>query len=235
MSAIHRGLTVTVIVKEEKLNEINLLLEEYNLHAKNNREDYRIHMPTTFFISWLTLPSQLYAEKEMLPARIILLTSYVGNKKRHLNELVAFLGSKLKAVFVFSEEFKSTANDNEGLVKFLNQKSIFNTFYSGFKFIKTQDVKKELDLRNKVFDYLHANREEPGFSQQNPEKIKVQIENFVKSDDTAKWAINGLKSLKRDKFNMLTPLYIFGLVMTTSIILLILSIFWNHHSFFGLD
>jgi hypothetical protein len=225
MSAIHRGLTVTVIVKEEKLSEINTLLEEYNQQAKNNQAEYRTYMPSTFFISWLTLPSQVYAEKEKLPARIVLLTSYVGNKKRHLKEMAGFLESQLKTVFAHSEEFKSTANDNEGLVKFLNQKSIFNTFYSGFKFIQTQDVKKELDLRNKVFDFINAKREEPGFSQQNPEEIKEQIEDFVKTEEATKWATGGLKSLKMDKFNMLTPLFIFGLVMATSIIFLILSIF----------
>lgn len=225
MSAIHRGLTVTVIVKEEKLDEINALLEKYNQEAKNNLEDYRINMPTTFFISWLTLPCQIYADKEKLPARIILLTSYVGSKTNHLNELSGFLGEKLKVVFALSEEFKPTTDDQRSLVKFLNRKSVFNTFYSGFKFIQTNEVKKELDLRNRVFDFINAKREEPGFSQQNPEEIKEQIESFVKTEPATKWATVGLKSLKTDKFNMLTPLFIFGLIMVTSIIFLILSIF----------
>lgn len=225
MSAIHRGLTVTVIVKEEKLNEINMLLEEYNQHAKNNPEDYRTNMPSTFFISWLTLPAQQYAAKEMLPARIIFLTSYAGNKKGHLNEIAGFLESQLKAVFAFSEEYKPSVNDKRGLVKFLNQKSIFNTFYSGFKFIQTQEVNKELDLRNRVFDFLNTKREEPGFSNQTPEEIKAQIEDFVENNNATKWAKVGLKNLKADKFNMLTPLYIFGLVMAVSIIFLLLSIF----------
>src|SRR5690554_6690434 len=105
MSTIHRGLTVTVSVAEEKLNEINKLLEGFRQELKAKQQLYKEKMPSTFFISWLTLPAQWYAAKELLPARIILLTSYVGSKSSHIEELATFLSPQLKSVFSLSEEY----------------------------------------------------------------------------------------------------------------------------------
>src|SRR5690606_32038439 len=102
MSTIHKGLTVTVSVAEEKIHEINGILEGFRENLKFNHNIYRDRLPSTFFISWLTLPAQIYAQKERLPARILLLTSYVGKRNNHLQELAHFFSVQLKLVFAFS-------------------------------------------------------------------------------------------------------------------------------------
>src|SRR5690606_32635854 len=138
MSTIHRGLTVTVTVAQEKLEEVNVLLESLREELVTRRRLYQEKIPSTFFISWLTLPAQKYAAEELLPARIILLTSYVGRRNNHIQELAVFLSDQIDKVFSFSEEYPAGEMDEQSIVRFLKRKSIPQTFYSGFKFIISQ-------------------------------------------------------------------------------------------------
>src|SRR5690554_166374 len=121
MSTVHRGLTITVSVAEEKLEEISELLEGFREELATNRQLYKVKMPSTFFISWLTLPAQWYAAKERLPARIILLTSFAGKRSSHIQELANFLFDQLKAVFSFSHEYPSDDMDEQLMIRFLKK------------------------------------------------------------------------------------------------------------------
>jgi hypothetical protein len=225
MSTIHKGLTVTVSVAEERLNEINALLEGFREKLNSEQELYREKMPSIFFISWLTLPAQWYAEKERLPARILLLTSYVGSRNAHIEEMAAFLSDQLIKVFGYSEEFPAGKIDHQALVGFLKRKIIRQTFYSGFKFIGTGDVPKEKHLKTAIFDYLTFQKQDPAFGQLSPQQIKKKIEAYVKSQPELNWTSQGNKGGKLNKIKMLLPLFVFGLVLLTSLVCLVLLIF----------
>ncbi len=225
MSTIHRGLTVTVVVEEQMLEEINALLMEFNQHAKNNQAQYRENMPSTYFISWLTLPKQVYAKGVILPARILLMTSFVGNKKQHILELANFLGQRIQAVFEYSEEFPPTVSNLADLISFIRKKTVFQAFYSGFKFIPPQEVSREQKIKERVFEYLDQKREYPGFTNLSPAKIKTEIEDFIKKQVEFGWVRQGTESKKIDTFSMLLPLGVFLFLMGCSLICLILSIF----------
>lgn len=227
MSTIHRGLTVTVVVGEEKLEEVNLLLHEFNQHAKTYQTEYREHMPSTYFISWLTLPAQVYAEKVNLPVRILLMTSYVGSKKQHILELVNFLGQRLQAVFELSEEFSPSAASMDDLASFIRRKTVFQAYYSGFKFIPSEDVAREQAIKSSVFDFLESQRENADFQSRSPAAVKLDIERFVSEQEEFEWVQAGLRGTKMDKFRMLFPLGIFLLVMATSLVSLVLSFFMD--------
>lgn len=228
MSTIHRGLTITVVVEEGKLEEINVLLHEFNQHAKTYQVEYREQMPSTYFISWLTLPAQVYANRVRLPARILLMTSYVGSKKQHILELVNFLGQRLQAVFELSLEFSPSNTSLDKLVSFIRRKTVFQAFYSGFKFIPTQDVMREQEIKSSVFEFLEKRRQNADFSEKSPTAIKRDIESYIKEQDEFSWARAGLKNRKTDKIRMLFPLGIFLLVLATSLVCLILSLFIGH-------
>ena len=228
MSTIHRGLTITVVVEEGKLEEINVLLHEFNQHAKTYQVEYREQMPSTYFISWLTLPAQVYANRVRLPARILLMTSYVGSKKQHILELVNFLGQRLQAVFELSLEFSPSNTSLDKLVSFIRRKTVFQAFYSGFKFIPTQDVMREQEIKSSVFEFLGKRRQNADFSEKSPTAIKRDIESYIKEQDEFSWARAGLKNRKTDKIRMLFPLGIFLLVLATSLVCLILSLFIGH-------
>lgn len=228
MSTIHRGLTVTVVVEEEKMGEVNLLLHEFNQHAKAYQTEYREHMPSTYFISWLTLPEQVYAEKVKLPARILLMTSFVGSKKNHILELVNFLGHRLQAVFELSKEFSPSIANLDDLRAFISRKTVFQAFYSGFKFIPTEDVMREQKIKSSVFDFLESQRENVDFQKSSPAEIKSDIESFIRSQDEFGWARAGLTDKMVDKVRMLFPLGMFLLVMATSLVCLILSFFIDY-------
>jgi len=227
MSTIHRGLTVTVTVAQEKLEEVNVLLESLREELVTRRRLYQEKIPSTFFISWLTLPAQKYAAEELLPARIILLTSYVGRRNNHIQELAVFLSDQIDKVFSFSEEYPAGEMDEQSIVRFLKRKSIPQTFYSGFKFIRTEDVAHERLLKAAIFDFLTRQKQEAGFVQQSPLQIKEKIEAFVNSRDDLREASKRISSLQKDKVAMLVPLGIFGVVMLTSLVFLVLGIFWD--------
>lgn len=228
MSTIHRGLTVTVVVEEEKLEEVNILLHEFNQHAKTYQAEYREHMPSTYFISWLTLPVQVYADKVKLPARILLMSSYVGHKGQHISELVNFLGHRLQAVFELSKEFSSSIANMDDLAAFIRKKTVFQAYYSGFKFIPTQDVFREQEIKSRVFEFLDLKRGSPEFSDLPPAAVKADIERFIKDRVEFSWTLDGLRDKKADKFRMLFPLGVFILVMATSLVCLMLSFFLDH-------
>jgi hypothetical protein len=228
MSTIHRGLTVTVVVEEEKLEDINLLLDEFNQHAKTYQAEYRENMPSTYFISWLTLPAQIYAEEVKLPARILLMTSYVGNRKQHILELVSFLGHRLQAVFELSKEFSPSIANLDDLAVFIRRKTVFQAFYSGFKFIPTYDVGRERELKSRVLDFLEMRRGDAGFTGKSPRLIRKEIECFVKDQPEFDWTHKTIRRKQADKGRMLYPLGFFLLLMATSVICLILSFFIDH-------
>ncbi|MDZ7693568.1 MAG: hypothetical protein U5K69_21030 [Balneolaceae bacterium] len=64
MSTVHKGLTITVTLDEEKIPYVNGLLFEYRKDLNIYQEKYNKSLPGTFFISWLTLPVQTYSGKD---------------------------------------------------------------------------------------------------------------------------------------------------------------------------
>ncbi|WP_339924943.1 peroxidase [uncultured Cyclobacterium sp.] len=227
MSTIHRGLTLTVTINEDKLSNVNALLFQFRNDLKTNRDQFEKSLPSTFFISWLTLPSQIYDEKEQLPARIILMTSYVGDKQNHLNELVNFLAPQLKQVFGESHEFPENYEGNADMLRFLNKKTVANTFYSGFKFISTTDVAKEKELKSAVWEHAQQLNTSKDASQLTPAKIKREIEDFVANNAALNWAVEEIPFARKNKIQMLLPLVLLGLVMASSIICIVLSFFMD--------
>ncbi|WP_291373440.1 peroxidase [Cyclobacterium sp.] len=223
MSTVHKGLTITVTLDEEKIPYVNGLLFEYRKDLSIYQEKYHKSLPSTFFISWLTLPAQTYAGKEKLPARIILMSSYVGSKSSHIQELATFLGPQIKQVLSQSREYPKNDLDKPGLVSFLKRKSIPNTFYSGFKFISTTEVDKEKKLKAEVWKYAQglADQGDPS----SPKEVKEKIENFVKNHPQLVWASKKIPYGLSNKVHMLWPLALFGLVMLTSLVSIVLCFF----------
>ncbi|MEX2569309.1 MAG: peroxidase [Cyclobacteriaceae bacterium] len=227
MSTIHRGLTITVTLEENNIPAVNALLLQYRKDLSAEWEDYHQQLPGTFFISWLTLPSQMYADKEKLPARIVLMTSYTGKKNKHLRELAGFLGEKLTEIFKFSPEFPEDTLSFQALFRFLKQKSIPNTFYSGFKFIGAGDVENEKSLKKEILDHFSPLSKEGDLSGLSENAIKEKIENYVLQNPNLNWAKHRVKNKRRNKLAMLFPLILFGMVMLTSIVSLILCLFMD--------
>ncbi|SHN10260.1 hypothetical protein SAMN04488057_106242 [Cyclobacterium lianum] len=223
MSTIHKGLTVTVTLDEEKISYVNGLLMEYRKDLKIYQEKFSTSLRGTFFLSWLTLPAQVYAEKEKLPARILLMSSYVGSQSSHLRELASFLGPQLKQVFGQSREYPEKELDESGLVDFLKAKSIPNTFYSGFKFISTEDVNREKSLKAEVWQYGQGL--DGAGKRTSPREIKEKIETFVRNQPQLAWAAKKIPYGLSNKIQMLWPLALFGLIMLASLISLILCLF----------
>src|SRR5690606_40390498 len=210
---------------QEKLEEVNVLLESLREELVTRRRLYQEKIPSTFFISWLTLPAQKYAAEELLPARIILLTSYVGRRNNHIQELAVFLSDQIDKVISFREEYPAGEMDEQSIVRCIKRKSIPQTFYSGFKFIRTDDVAHERLLKAAIFDFLTRQKQEAGFVQQSPLQIKEKIEAFVNSRDDLREAFKMMTMLQSDKLAMFVSMLIFVLVMFTCVVFCVLGIF----------
>ncbi|WP_245189486.1 peroxidase [Lunatimonas salinarum] len=225
MSRIHRGLTVTVKIAEEQIDAASLLLEQLNRELRESKSIYQKEIPSVLFLSWLVLPTQVYAGEERLPARILLMTSYVGNHKNHLRELARCFSTKMQQVFSLSDEFPADANVD--LVAFLRKKSIPNTFYAGFKFVATQDIDQEAQLKEEVFNHLTNRSRAVDLASRSPSEMKQLIEDFVKDHPKLQWARQGIPGVRWDRIRMLFPLGLFVLLMSSSLISLILRFFMD--------
>lgn len=223
MSRIHRGLTVTVTLAEERVDAAALLLEQLNGELKENRAAIRQKIPTVLFLSWLVLPTQEYAGSEKLPARILLMTSYVGNRNHHLRELAACFPAMMQQVFSLSDQYPPDGKVD--LVAFLRKNAIPNTFYSGFKFVGSQDIEQEARLKEEVFKHLTKRSQEVDLSSKSPAEIKRLIEDYVTGHPGFQWARSGIAGLRWDKIRMLLPLGLFALLMASSLVSLILRFF----------
>ncbi|WP_114751069.1 peroxidase [Pleomorphovibrio marinus] len=222
MSLIHRGLTLSFKVEENHLEQVNELLEAFNRQQPSKES-----LPDTFFISWLGVPPQVYAEKEKLPARILLMSSYVGSKRKHLQVLVEAIGEELRQVLAFTVGFPKEQITNKSLVRFLAKSSKFNTYYSGFKFISPKEVIPEKNLREWVYGWVEKQLQDPNFGTSTPQEIKDRIENAVEKDPNYNWAMKKPKGLGRSKWAMLSALGLFGLLMVLSLFIALVSIWWN--------
>ncbi|WP_228691240.1 peroxidase [Lunatimonas sp.] len=225
MSRIHRGLTVTVTIAEEQVDAVALLLDQLNRELKENRADFQEKIPSVLFLSWLVLPQQVYAGVEKLPARILLMTSYVGNRRNHLRELAACFPAMLHQVFSLSDEF--SAGGKVDWVAFLRKKSIPNTFYSGFKFIATGDIEQEALVKEEVFQHLANLSQEVDLTSKSPAEMKDLIENFLQGHPGFQWTRRRVSGLRWDKVRMLLPLGLFALLMASSLVSLILRFFMD--------
>ncbi len=222
MSLIHRGLTLSICVEEGLLEKVNQLLEDYNADQLPKGS-----LDGTFFISWLTVPSQVYGHKDKLPARIIFMSSYVGSKKNHIATLVKGMGDRLREIFSFSDEFPKHHLDDKSLIGFMNRKSSFNAYYSGFKFISTSSVASEHRLRKYVFDWAEAKSNTPEFTALTPAAIKSEIEKEVNNHpdfDSVKKQPDGYR---KSIWQMLAPFAVFLMVMVVSLFIAIGSIWWE--------
>ncbi|EON76633.1 Peroxidase [Lunatimonas lonarensis] len=209
---------------EERLEEAAVLLEQLNQQLKESQSAYREKLETVLFLSWLVLPVQWYAGNERLPARILLMTSYVGDRRHHLRELAEYFGDHLKQVFEMSDEFPKRGK-KINMVAFLRRRAVPNTFYSGFKFIDTHEIAQEAHLKEAVFKHLSQKVLDGELTDDSPQSIKDQIESYITGHPSYQWVRKGSRGLGWDKFRMLFPLGIFALLMGGSLISLVLCFF----------
>ncbi len=222
MSLIHRGLTFSLRIEESLIPQVNQLLEDYNADQPPNES-----LCGTFFISWLTVPTQVYAGKEVLPARVIFMSSYVGNKRKHVDTLVNALGDKLRKVFAFSDEYPQKTLDSRSMARFIVKKSSFNAFYSGFKFVSTGSIASESQLRSYIFKWVEKQTKTPAFSSLTPSAIKSAIEKEVEKHPSFSSLMDDPEGIVWSKWKMLAMPGLFVMLMVASLLVAMGSIWWD--------
>ncbi len=134
---------------------------------------------STHFATITILDADEY-RKQPLPATLLFATSFCGPADAHVDELVQAMGSELRELFANCERFSATHD----LAEFITKNRHSDCFYSGMQNISPDDVSRHAKLREVIEQWLGA-----GNITGTAVKVRARIQEFVRSRDDLKWAL----------------------------------------------
>ncbi len=227
MNTVHQGLTISTKIKAGKKEQVLKLLDQMNAEGVGNNSLFPFgKLKTTHFVSWVIIPEEVDPYGKALPERLMLLTSFTGTKKKHIDEVVNTGAVGLKAVYRFCEQFPEDGIvSDEFLTQYLYQFSIRSTFYTGFQYVTYEEVRQEHRLQEAIQQYLDEQWKSGEPLENDPVVWRRKIQDFVRSRPEFSWAI---KPYRRSWINFIVlfgPLLLVLLVLAMSIVLSLAAIF----------
>ncbi|HEY0066213.1 MAG TPA: hypothetical protein VGB46_02585 [Flavisolibacter sp.] len=210
MHTIHSGFSFAAPVEGDKANIIKGMLKSADKDAKLPFGQ----SPSTLFVSIVVVPSQRY-QKEELPETLLLLTSYSGPLKTHLDELVAYCGKGLDELFQNCKGYPGTGNaPDEVLKNYLLKHRLPDTFYSGMHGITSTDVEREEKLRKEIKRYIDGEQEKGTFKGLEAGAIRGLIQQHIRSKGNEyAWAHTPCKRTFHDFWKLYLNAILFLLVL----------------------
>ena len=185
MHTVHAGYSIVAQIKKDYIPQARLLLEELNENSGGNSKIPFDESPSTHFVTGTILPEQFY-NGEILPATLILATSFSGPTKEHLDELLSIGSVGLCEIFVNCTDFPQAAiSSRKVLKKYLKKHRHWDTFYTSLQYSTKSEVLLEQDLKNYIEDYMDSTK---GLKLLKPVDIRKKIQNHVKQNPDFKWA-----------------------------------------------
>lgn len=187
---VHAGLSIAAPIQKGKENEIKTLLKDAKINAKLPFQESQ----TVLFVSMAVIPEQHY-QNEILPATLLLLTSYHGPFKEHLSELLKMCGNGLQELFSHCEDYRQQGSNSDNLLKdYLLKHRHHSTFYSGMHCITLNDVKREDKLRREIKRFLNEGQKTDAFKGLKPAEIRMLIQAHITNKGTEfDWACKPFK------------------------------------------
>ena len=214
MPTVHNGLSIAVSVKPGKEGDVKQLLSQMNQDPGNNEAFPFSQLTTTFFATWTVIPSQDYHGKE-LPPTCMLLTSYYGSSKEHINEIITHGAKGLREVFQHCKGFPEAAKTSDHALKhFVRKNHQPTTYYTGMQYLTLEDTQKENQLRNALESYLEEEKDTLGGL--SALRIRREMQEHVKSQPDLSWAV------KPYKLGFANYWGFHGLIISTAVILALL-------------
>lgn len=221
MHTVHAGFSVSVPIADGKENAVKKLLNDLNADPGGNSLLPFGKMPTTHFVTGVVLPAQ-DAHGKTLPPTLMLLTSYTGPRKVHLDELVREGAAGLRALFSNCKGYPAAADSSDTALKaFLRKNRKPDTFYTGMQYITHRDIAQEEALRNAIEEFLDQHHQK--LSALPGPTVRRQIQDFVKTRPEFKWTQTPWKRTFGDFWVLYRALIYFLLI---TVVLLLSPILW---------
>ncbi len=188
MHTVHAGLSIAAVIKPDKIDTVNSIFKELNANPGNNSKLPFAKSPTTHLVSGLVIPEQEFHGRKF-PATLMLMTSYAGPLKTHLDELVAVGASGLRELFRNCTDYTSDADSSdESLKNYIRIHRRSDTFYTGMQYITHTDIGNEEQLRIAIETYIGQQQLSGGFKDLGATAIRKKIQEFVSSKPEFAWA-----------------------------------------------
>lgn len=190
MHTVHAGCSfVAALLPDQKGNPAKTVLEGWQNNARSNGRSIFSDSTSTIFVSGVVIPEQYYNGSEKLPPTVMLLTSFCGPRKNHLNELIKHHAADLRDLFRHCKGFPATAfTCDVTLRKFLEKHRRSDTFYTGMQCITCTDIAREEELRKEIEKYIAANY--AVLSTLTPLKVVANLKTHIQTIKGFSW-VNG--------------------------------------------
>lgn len=121
-----------------------------------------------------------------IPAKLLFSTDFDGPLDEHIDELLDVAGEGLDRVFGHCEGWPGHKDRGGAHGFFLLHRVPSNTFYTGTMHRSVDQIHREAELRDRIGDFLDAEKDRPGFPAR-PVEIRQRILDFVKGDPELVW------------------------------------------------
>ena len=212
MHTCHGGLSIIAHLKAGTENTVKGILMKHN--EKDGKSSIFEKLDSTLLVSGVVIPAQVYYGKN-LPATVMLITSFVGPAKNHLDELVNKASDVLCEIFQHCIKFPAEANQSsEKLKRFLSQHSRSGLFYSGIHHVTKKDIINEENLRVEIKTYFNNLKSRDGFRRLDRFGIRNKIQRYISSRGSAfEWAQEPYRKTLEDKWHLYRAFVVAGIVL----------------------
>ncbi len=140
---------------------------------------------TTHFASITILAAEMYGDEE-LPAMLLFATSFCGPTEIHVKELIHVVGRGLRQLFACCEDFVVGCSDAQ-LEEFILAHRHADTFYTGMQNLSPQDIRRHVELRDEIEDFIDAKQRVGGFTG-TAVAVQREIREHVERTPGFEWA-----------------------------------------------
>ncbi|SDK85681.1 hypothetical protein SAMN05421823_103728 [Catalinimonas alkaloidigena] len=220
-----QGLTVATRVQPGQENALQHLLQEIGASVQQDggRYTFRAHT-TTHFASWVLIDAEYNQRGQLLPAWLLLMTTFTGSRREHLDELVRGNGAALHQVYQHCEKSPHDASE-AGLRRYLQRHLQATTTYAGYQYISKEDVTREQTLRETLEDFLDAH---PELRSETPVAIRQRLQDHVRATPALQWAVTPFRRSFASYWNLFGSLWLFGGVLGILLLLSLVALFIHH-------
>ncbi len=191
MNTVCKGASFSFLVKEDRLAELTGLLDTMKADPGENKVFGMKEADHLHYATWVIAPKEKIAHirppaidstDDMLPVRLLLLTTYWGRKNEHIHELAELNPGGLHQILSCCYDYPEKNISSNRIYRFMKRSGVSNTVYNPFQFATVKDIRDEELLRNRIEDFLDDQMNDDTFAKQSPKNIQKAIQDFVKKD-----------------------------------------------------
>lgn len=189
---IQNALTVVAPVNPVKLEELRTLLNLiYAADVESNPVVPFSKIKTIHFARFVIIETQT----ELYPVQLSFSTNYDGEEQAHFDDMITNAGNGLKQIY------NCCLNFNGDIKTYFNQYKIaYQAFYIGHRGRSVEQIRNEEKLQNTISNFIDNQNKSDGFKELDASVIKNKIEDYIKQQESFKWAVEDKGQSKLQRF-----------------------------------